>query len=108
MIDLSVPGVVAVAIRGENKGVVIYAEGNPAHSIIIEGDTVDNYVRMKVIDNRLDVFTTFAGEVDNDERAIENIYTACGYLVKDGVPKGTPIIIHAGKPFQRTVIETTI
>ena len=108
MIDLTIPGVVAVAIRGDNKGAVIYEAGNPAHSLIIDGDTVDNYVRLKVNNNGLEVFTTYAAEVDNEEKAIDNIYQACNYLVKDGVPVGTPLLIMAGKPFARTRIETTL
>ena len=106
-LNLTIPGVIAIAIRGENKGAVIYEAGNPAHSIIIKGDTIDNYVRMKVVNGGLEVFTTFAGEVDNDVKAINNIYKACEYLVKD-IPPGTPLLIMAGKPFARTRIETTL
>jgi hypothetical protein len=118
LLDLQ-DGSFAVAIRGPFKGEVFAYEssGDLQHeevlNVIHKTADIDDFVRYQINGYNAGYYLTpgknipvtstlFAGEVDNPEKALKNIYSASDKLVSYGMYKDAPLIIH--ESLQSTIL----
>jgi hypothetical protein len=104
-------GIIAVSLRGQNRGSILYSPGAQAHSEIVDtfdsNDTIDNYVRYAWgrSDLTLTVDKYYAASED-PEKGLDNIYKSLDRLAAAGVPESTSVIITTDRAGGGAIVTT--